>query len=117
MDIYKRIEYICLQIPYGRVATYGQIAMLCGVPNNSRQVGYALNKKIRNVEIPAHRVVNHKGELTGAEAFDTPHLQKQLLISEKIKVKENCVDLKLYGWKNSFDVAELFYQYFQENNI
>jgi Predicted methylated DNA-protein cysteine methyltransferase len=117
MDIYKRIEYICLQIPYGKVATYGQIALLCGIPRNSRQVGYALNKRVQNVELPAHRVVNHKGELSGSKAFATAKLQEQLLHLEGIKVKENRVNLKESGWKHSFEIAEMFYNYFQEKNI
>ena len=45
MDFYKRARIVCLAIPYGEAATYGQIAMLCGKPKNARQVGYALNRR------------------------------------------------------------------------
>lgn len=58
MDIYRRIGLACSRIPRGRVATYGQIALLCGKPGNSRQVGYALKKGLAGEDVPAHRVVN-----------------------------------------------------------
>ena len=57
MDIYKRIGIVCNCIPRGQVATYGQIALLCEKPRNSRQVGYALKHGLAG-EVPAHRVVN-----------------------------------------------------------
>lgn len=66
MDIYRRIGLVCSRIPRGRVATYGQIALLCGKPGNSRQVGYALKKGLAGEDVPAHRVVNAAGILSGA---------------------------------------------------
>ena len=63
MDIYRRIGLVCSRIPRGRVATYGQIALLCGKPGNSRQVGYALKKGLAGENVPAHRVVNAAGIL------------------------------------------------------
>lgn len=53
MDFYKRMEKVCHIIPYGKVATYGQIAMLCGKPRNARQVGYALSHGRVESGIPA----------------------------------------------------------------
>lgn len=50
MDFYKRVACVCKRIPYGNVATYGQIALLCGSPRNSRQVGYALNRGLAGAE-------------------------------------------------------------------
>ena len=64
MDFYRRAALVCNKIPYGKVATYGQIALLCGKPKNARQVGYALNKG-RLGEVPAHRIINSKGILSG----------------------------------------------------
>lgn len=101
MDFYRRVGLVCEMIPCGKTATYGQIALLCGSPKNSRQVGYALNKDLAGRNVPAHRVVNHKGVLSGAASFETAGLQKLLLESEGVEVmvtpKEVKVDLKVYG--------------------
>ena len=61
-----------MAIPKGKVATYGQIALLCGKPKNSRQVGYGLKKNLAGEDVPAYRVVNGKGELSGACHFEFP---------------------------------------------
>ena len=86
MNIYKRMEIVCRSIPYGRVASYGQIAFLCGVPRNARQVGYALRTERLGKNIPAHRIVNSKGQLSGAWHFGSSDLQKELLESEGVKL-------------------------------
>lgn len=105
MDFYKRVAIVCQHIPYGKVATYGQIALLCGMPRNARQVGYALNKRIKE-DIPAHRVVNHQGYLSGAGAFSEPDTQRRLLQSEGVTVSpEQRVDLRIYAWKNTMEDA------------
>ena len=70
MNIYRRIGIVCLMIPEGMVASYGQIALLCGKPRNARQVGYALNRGLAG-QVPAHRVVNGRGLLSGAASFET----------------------------------------------
>lgn len=109
MDFYKRIALVCQQIPYGKVATYGQIALLCGKPKNARQVGYALSHNLAGEDVPAHRIVNAKGILSGAAAFATADLQKQMLEKEGISVSWTeegwKVDLKRYGWKNTMEDA------------
>ena len=69
MDFYKRVGITVRTVPEGRVATYGQIALLCGKPKNARQVGYALNRGLAG-EVPAHRAVNSQGYLTGAASFE-----------------------------------------------
>ena len=71
MDFYKRVGIVCNAIPEGRAASYGQIALLCGKPRNARQVGYCLNRG-RAGKVPAHRVVNSQGYLTGAGSFEHP---------------------------------------------
>ena len=86
MDIYQRIGVVCRQIPAGKTATYGQIALLCGKPGNARQVGYALKHDLAGEEIPAHRVVNSSGRLSGAAYFETWDLQKLLLEQEGVEV-------------------------------
>lgn len=70
MDFYKRMGIVCQNIPEGKVATYGQIALLCGKPRNARQVGYGLRHGLAGDNVPAHRVVNSKGILSGAVEGD-----------------------------------------------
>lgn len=93
-------------IPKGKVITYGQAALLCGFPKNARQVGYGLKKELAG-EVPAYKVVNSKGILSGAASFDYPDLQRLLLEEEGVDVSmDNQVDLKQYGWKNTLEEAE-----------
>ena len=119
LNFYEKMRIVCLAIPEGKVATYGQIALLCGKPKNSRQVGFGLKKNLAGNDVPAYRVVNGKGELSGAFHFETPGMQKMLLEDEDIDVKWNgknwCVDLKKYGWKNSLEDAMLFRKQFGED--
>lgn len=117
MDFYKRIELACNKIPFGSVATYGQIALLCGKPRNSRQVGFGLNRKVEGKDVPAYRVVNHKGFLTGRGSFETQQMQQVLLESEGVEVSENNqVDLRRFGWKNTLeDALELRVLYEKEH--
>lgn len=116
MNFYEKMRIVCMAIPKGKVATYGQIALLCGKPKNSRQVGYGLKKNLAGEDVPAYRVVNGKGELSGACHFEFPGLQKLLLEEENIEVIWNgmnwCVDLKKYGWNNSLKEADLFREQF-----
>ena len=77
MDFYQRVGIVCRAIPAGKVATYGQIALLCGKPRNARQVGYALNRGRAGADVPAFRVVNGQGVLSGAQAFSRPNTQKK----------------------------------------
>ncbi len=120
MDIYRRIDLVCSRIPRGRVATYGQIALLCGKPGNSRQVGYALKKGLAGENVPAHRVVNAAGILSGAAHFASMDLQCLLLREEGVEVlwtpKGWKTDLKCYGWKNTMEEAmELNRAFFSMN--
>lgn len=118
MDIYKRIGIVCRQIPVGRVATYGQIALLCGKPKNSRQVGYALRQGLAGENVPAYRVVNSAGGLSGAIHFDTFDMQRMLLEEDGVRVtwtgKEFRVNLKEYGWKNTMEDALYLKGLFEE---
>ena len=119
MNFYEKMRIVCLAIPKGKVATYGQIALLCGKPKNSRQVGYGLKKNLAGEGVPAHRVVNSKGELSGASHFEAYGLQKMLLQEEGVEVmwseKSWYVDLKKYGWKNSMEEAISFRKQFGED--
>lgn len=93
MDFYRRVGIVLRAVPEGRVVSYGQVALLCGRPKNSRQVGYALKNDLSG-QVPAHRVVNGQGYLSGAASFDYPGLQRRLLEEEGVKVSgDNRVDL------------------------
>lgn len=117
MDFYRRVGLVCGMVPQGRVATYGQIALLCSKPRNARQVGYALNRG-RAGQAPAHRVVSGQGRLSGASAFDYPDLQKKLLEEEGVQVSsDNRVDLNAYGWKNTLDEALYLQELFKREGI
>lgn len=112
MTFYEKMRIVCLSIPQGKVATYGQIAMLCGKPKNARQVGYGLRENLAGSDIPAYRVVNGKGELSGAFHFHIPRLQKTLLEEDGVEVLWNGhnwrVDLKKYGWMSTVEDAAAF---------
>lgn len=121
MDFYKRMQYVCEKIPYGRAASYGQIALLCGRPKNARQVGFALKRGLAGDHVPAHRIVNGSGFLSGAGAFEFPQMQKMMLESEGIFVTETekgwKIDLRKYGWKNTMEEAEALACTFREEGI
>lgn len=118
MNIYKRMEIVCRSIPYGRVASYGQIAFLCGAPRNARQVGYALRTDKLGKNIPAHRIVNSKGQLSGAWHFGSSDLQKELLESEGIELYKAdnlwCLDIEKYIWKPDVNAIEQMKIKFEE---
>ena len=86
--------------------------MLCGKPRNSRQVGYGLRENLAGEDIPAFRVVNGKGELSGAQHFLVSDLQRTLLAEDGVPTYWNghcwCVDLKKYGWETSQADAAAF---------
>lgn len=117
-DFYEKVYLVCCQIPEGKVATYGQIALLCGQPSHARQVGYGLNRKLEGRGVPAHRVVNCRGFLSGAASFEMPGLQKMLLEQEGVTVSpEQQVDLKRYGWKNTMEDALYLQRLFRERGL
>lgn len=94
--VYKMVE----QIPQGKVMTYGQIAVLLGAPNCARRVGQAMYNTPEYLGIPAHRVVNSKGELAPPSAFGGEGLQRKKLEEEGIVFRENgCIDLKKYIYR------------------
>ena len=120
-DFYRRAAVVCRAIPRGKVATYGQIALLCGRPKNARQVGYALNKGRLGEEIPAHRVVNSRGILSGAAAFETFDMQRLLLQGEGVETEYTeagwKTDLARFGWKNTMEKALEFREIFERKGI
>jgi len=96
----QKVLQIVRQIPRGRVTTYGRIARAAGAPRGARMVGYILNRRKFDRSVPAHRVVNRRGELTGRWHFETPSLMQRLLENEGIPVDENRIlDFKRYLWE------------------
>ena len=116
MDFYRRIGLACSRIPKGRVATYGQISRLCGLDRHARQVGRALKYGLAGT-VPAHRVVNHLGFLTGAPSFQSPDFQRLALEAEGVRVLDGRVDLKAYGWQTTMEEASELAGRFRELNI
>ena len=98
-NFHKKVLEIVRQIPYGRVTTYGAIARRLGSARSARMVGWVLNSQKGNSDIPAHRVVNRQGLLTGKMHFEGTNLMQELLESEGIKVVDNRVNLDKYFWE------------------
>lgn len=112
-SFFAKVYEIVKQIPLGKVATYGQIARLCGNPRMARQVGWALHvnpepytnnfeleKCQSDVGIPCHRVVNREGKLSGAFAFGGMEAQRYLLLTEGVEfVDDETVDMTNYLWE------------------
>lgn len=99
MSFYDVVYEQVIRIPEGKVATYGQLAHLCGSPRASRAVGYALHFNPDPGRIPCHRVVNRFGGLAPAYAFGGIDIQKIKLEAEGVVVREdNTVDLEKYIW-------------------
>ncbi len=89
LNFFESCYQVAKQIPYGRVTSYGAIAKYLGAARSARMVGWAMNASHGNSEIPAHRVVNRKGLLTGKHHFEGTNLMQQLLESEGVVVVDN----------------------------
>ena len=89
LGFFEKVYQVAKLIPYGRVTSYGAIANYLGSPKSARMVGWAMNATHNNPDIPAHRVVNRKGLLTGKHHFEGTNLMQQLLESEGVAIKEN----------------------------
>ena len=97
---YRRIYREVRRIPKGKVATYGQIAALAGIPRQPRQVGYALYALRRGSDVPWHRVINAKGEVSARSTPGTEGLQRAVLESEGVVFDtRGRVDLGRYRWR------------------
>lgn len=100
MSFYNVVYDKVKEIPKGKVATYGQIAALCGSPRASRAVGYALHFNPEPGVIPCHRVVNRFGFLAPSFAFGGKEVQKTLLEKENVEVNDDfAVDLEKFQWR------------------
>ena len=98
MTVFEKIYEVVKTIPEGRVATYGQVALLVGNPRWARVVGYALHNNPSPDTIPCHRVVNREGKVAEAFVFGGGEAQRSLLEKEGIKFEaDGRIDLKKYG--------------------
>jgi len=91
-DFYENVFEVVRQIPVGRVTSYGAIARYLGTAGSSRMVGWAMNlSHHQEVYVPAHRVVNRNGLLTGKVHFGSPDVMQELLENEGVAVENDCV--------------------------
>lgn len=99
-SLYEAIYDVVRSVPKGRVTTYGAVAAAIGAASGARVVGYAMNNcNDIKPKVPAHRVVNRNGMLTGKHHFDTPTKMQELLEKEKIKVVDDkVVDFEKLFW-------------------
>ena len=101
LNFFKRVYEVAKLIPYGRVTSYGAIAKYLGAARSARMVGYAMNSS-KGKDVPAHRVVNRKGLLTGKLHFAGTNLMQQLLENEGVKVVDNQIqDFEAFFWDPS----------------
>jgi methylated-DNA-protein-cysteine methyltransferase-like protein len=96
---WERIYAVVRKIPRGRVATYGQVASLAGLPRHARQVGYALHVLPEKSEVPWHRVVNARGEVSARSTPGWEKLQLTMLRRERVVSAEGRVDLDRFQWE------------------
>ncbi|HWP49527.1 MAG TPA: MGMT family protein [Candidatus Limnocylindrales bacterium] len=103
MNFYQQVYELVLQIPPGKVATYGQIATLLGRPHAARAVGYALHLAPDHLKVPWQRVINSQGKISPRSSLDMPHeplIQRMLLEAEGVVFdKTGRVDLEKYLWE------------------
>jgi methylated-DNA-protein-cysteine methyltransferase-like protein len=99
-DTYQRLYAVVSRIPRGRVATYGQVAALAGLPRHARLVGYALSRLSAVSGVPWHRVVNAKGQVSlRANALGYDELQAQLLRREGTRMVQGAIPLEKHQWR------------------
>jgi methylated-DNA-protein-cysteine methyltransferase related protein len=101
-NFFCKVYEIVRKIPSGRVTSYGAIARFLSVSSAARMVGWAMNAAHTDPTIPAHRVVNRNGKLTGKNHFEHPLLMQQLLENEGLKIENDTIlNLSLHFWNPS----------------
>jgi methylated-DNA-protein-cysteine methyltransferase-like protein len=99
-DTYARIHAVVRRIPRGRVATYGQVAAVAGLPRHARLVGYALSTLPADSGVPWHRVVNAKGQISlRSDALGHEDLQAHLLRREGVRMVDGAIPLARHQWR------------------
>ncbi|MDC7995274.1 MGMT family protein [Altibacter sp. HG106] len=108
-SFFDRVYRVAREIPYGRVTSYGAIARFLGQAGSARMVGWAMNASGKHEDVPAHRVVNRKGLLTGKHHFEGTNLMQQLLESEGVVVIEHQIqDFETIFWDPSEGLPQEF---------
>jgi len=98
-NFFERVYEVARQIPKGKITSYGAIAKSIGAAKSARMVGYAMNSAKDLEDVPAHRVVNRNGLLTGKSHFGDHSAMQEILATEGIKVKDNKVqDFEKHFW-------------------
>ena len=98
-SFFDKVYEVARQIPYGRVTSYGAIAKFLGTAGSARMVGWAMNGSHKYDDIPAHRVVNRNGLLSGKHHFGGTNLMQQLLENEGIRVEDDqVVEFEAHFW-------------------
>ena len=107
-NFFDKVYNVVRQIPEGKVTSYGAIANYLGVKKSARLVGWAMNASHGDNSIPAHRVVNRVGLLTGKHHFGGTKIMQQLLENEGILIKENKIlNLELHFWDPRNELPDL----------
>ena len=96
---YERIWDVVAEIPYGKVATYGQIARIAGLGDRARLVGYALHSTPDGMNLPWHRVINAQGRISFPKDSPSYRRQQELLATEQIEFINGRLDLAVYRWQ------------------
>ena len=102
-NFFEKVYTVARQIPYGKVTSYDAIAKVLGTARSARMVGWAMNASHNMEDVPAHRVVNRKGLLTGKMHFDGTNLMQQLLENEGIEV----IDNQIQNFEKHFWIPEM----------
>lgn len=106
LNFFSKVYEVVKLIPFGKVTSYGAIANYLGAAKSARMVGYAMNASHAIPDVPAHRVVNRKGLLTGKHHFDGTNLMQQLLENEGVKIIDNQIqNFEAIFWNPSKELA------------
>ena len=105
-DFFQQVYQVVRLIPEGRVTSYGAIAMYLGTKKSSRMVGWAMNACHSMKDVPAHRVVNRNGQLTGKHHFSDANEMQELLESEGIVVKDDQIqNFQTHYWDPQIELG------------
>ncbi|MCU0438029.1 MAG: MGMT family protein [Raineya sp.] len=105
-NFFQEVYEVVKLIPEGQVTTYGAIAQYLGTKGGARMVGWAMNAAHTEKDVPAHRVVNRNGQLTGKHFFETPETMQNLLENEGLKiVNDQIQDFQKHFWNPSEKLA------------
>lgn len=106
-NFYQRVYALVRQVPTGQVVTYGQVAAVLGSPQAARAVGYALRFLPAGTDVPWHRVVNHRGQISPRYPAESPIIQRLLLEAEGVRFDAaDSIDLARYRWQPDEAVGE-----------